>query len=219
MLLPHYKQKRAAFTLIELLTVIAIVGILATLLIPVVSSVRARMDDSRCVSNLRQIYGYCMAYAMDHDQKFPTVNHTFYNDLWPYVRPGEPNPVISGPDFPDDLKGTVFECYAMSESEGAANMRSYGINSYLRPFYIEHQEEDDQDPSGPRLIAVQEPAKTIFMSDTYSDSRIRPAVLSNAFARHGGHVNALFLDGRVEGVTADNPDVLDGTSIFWRGVN
>ncbi|MBC2595574.1 prepilin-type N-terminal cleavage/methylation domain-containing protein [Ruficoccus amylovorans] len=219
MLIPRQKSPRPAFTLIELLTVIAIIGVLAAILIPVIGSVRERMNDSRCVSNLRQIYGYCLAYAADNGQKLPTVNHTFYNDLWPYAYPEESNPVISGPGFPDDLKGTVFECYAMSESEGAANMRSYGINSYLRPFYLEHQEEDDQDPSGPRLTAVHELPKTVFISDTYSDSRIRPPVLQKAFQRHGGHVNALFLDGHVEAVTEDFPGVMDSGSTFWRGVN
>jgi prepilin-type N-terminal cleavage/methylation domain-containing protein/prepilin-type processing-associated H-X9-DG protein len=46
--------KRAAFTLIELLTVIAIIGILAAILIPVVGSVRATARAAVCSSSLRQ---------------------------------------------------------------------------------------------------------------------------------------------------------------------
>lgn len=45
----------AAFTLIELLTVIAIIGILAAIIIPVVGKARASATRAQCVSHLRQI--------------------------------------------------------------------------------------------------------------------------------------------------------------------
>ncbi|MCG3148684.1 MAG: hypothetical protein PCFJNLEI_02129 [Verrucomicrobiae bacterium] len=51
--LSHRGQQ--CFTLIELLTVIAIIGILAALLIPAVSTVRERARRAACSSNLRQI--------------------------------------------------------------------------------------------------------------------------------------------------------------------
>lgn len=57
--LPH---RRAAFTLIELLTVIAIIGILAAILIPTVSGVRKRAmvveatSDSRAIANGWKLY-------------------------------------------------------------------------------------------------------------------------------------------------------------------
>ncbi|MBC8368534.1 MAG: prepilin-type N-terminal cleavage/methylation domain-containing protein [Planctomycetes bacterium] len=44
-----------AFTLIELLTVIAIFAILAAILIPAVARVRESANASKSVSNLRQI--------------------------------------------------------------------------------------------------------------------------------------------------------------------
>ena len=50
----------SAFTLIELLTVIAIIGILAALLIPTVGSVLDRANQSQAANNLRQI---ALAYA------------------------------------------------------------------------------------------------------------------------------------------------------------
>lgn len=48
-------QSRAAFTLIELLTVIAIIGILAAILIPAVGAVRKKASQAKSSSNLRQI--------------------------------------------------------------------------------------------------------------------------------------------------------------------
>jgi prepilin-type N-terminal cleavage/methylation domain-containing protein/prepilin-type processing-associated H-X9-DG protein len=58
------KQKRA-FTLIELLVTIAIIGILASLLLPALSGARERGRRVGCISNLRQIAVAATAYVSD----------------------------------------------------------------------------------------------------------------------------------------------------------
>src|SRR5690606_6032836 len=55
-----------AFTLIELLTVIAIIGILAAILIPVVGKVRASARNSQCLSNVRQLAMANLLYASEN---------------------------------------------------------------------------------------------------------------------------------------------------------
>ena len=64
-------KKRPAFTLIELLTVIAIIGILAGILVPVIGKVRAKAKGAICVSNLRQIGLGVSLYATDSKDLLP----------------------------------------------------------------------------------------------------------------------------------------------------
>lgn len=60
----------AGFTLVELLIVMAIIAILATILFPVFASARDRARQAACSSNMKQIYlGYKM-YAQDYDGKY-----------------------------------------------------------------------------------------------------------------------------------------------------
>lgn len=65
--------KSQAFTLIELLTVIAIIGILAAILIPTISKVKNTANASRCASNLRQIGQQLIMYVGDNKGRLPNL--------------------------------------------------------------------------------------------------------------------------------------------------
>ncbi|MDR1281466.1 MAG: prepilin-type N-terminal cleavage/methylation domain-containing protein [Opitutaceae bacterium] len=60
----------AAFTLIELLTVITIIGVLAAISIPVSITVRNKAHGIRCLSNLRQLQAANALYAADHKDAY-----------------------------------------------------------------------------------------------------------------------------------------------------
>ncbi len=62
---------RRAFTLLELLVVIAIIAVLASLLLPVLSSAKAKAKRAGCVNNLHQMGIGSMAYASDFSDYLP----------------------------------------------------------------------------------------------------------------------------------------------------
>ena len=61
------------FTLLELLVVVAIIGILAALLVPALSSSKGKARDIECASNLRQLAVAGTLYSQDFDK---TVAYT-----------------------------------------------------------------------------------------------------------------------------------------------
>ena len=64
-------MRKTAFTLIELLIVLAIVAILAAILMPTFLSAREQARKATCVSNMRQLGMALIIYAQDNDDRLP----------------------------------------------------------------------------------------------------------------------------------------------------
>jgi prepilin-type N-terminal cleavage/methylation domain-containing protein/prepilin-type processing-associated H-X9-DG protein len=67
--------RRPGFTLVELLVVMAIIGILLGLLFPAVQAARQSADATRCANNLHQIGIGLTLFAGNHGGKFPETHH------------------------------------------------------------------------------------------------------------------------------------------------
>ena len=71
--------KRRAFTLIEILIVVAIIALLAAILFPVFSRARENARRSSCTSNLKQLALGMLQYAQDYDERY------FCSQLYPPI--------------------------------------------------------------------------------------------------------------------------------------
>ena len=71
MIPPRRRQDKAAFTLIELLIVIAVIAILAALIFPVFAKAREAAKADACLSNLKQVGMALSLYLQDHDETYP----------------------------------------------------------------------------------------------------------------------------------------------------
>ena len=66
------KKFSPGFTLVELLVVVAIIGILAGILVPVLGRARESAKRKSCVSNLKQLGLALNIYAEENNESFPT---------------------------------------------------------------------------------------------------------------------------------------------------
>ena len=88
------RRTHAAFTLIELIVVIAIIGLLCSLLFPALGRSRATAKTVYCMNNLRQVYVASALYANDNDDMLPdadTLGGYYYRvapgSTWPDTDP------------------------------------------------------------------------------------------------------------------------------------
>lgn len=201
-----------AFTLLELLTIVAIVGILVALSIPVAIKATEVALKAKCLGNLRAIGGLIPLYSQDHDGLLPgpspnglsaryergnindprTLSHFFI----PYVDPG----IQSG----ESKLMEIFVCPAarpLFSAAEATNPLSYGKTG-TRKNSIEIQPSPFGGRTGTTITSM--PAKVHSLNANLRDiiavlDRAKPAADSSATA-HKTSRNILFMDGHVRNV-------------------
>src|SRR5438445_9163941 len=76
----------AAFTLIELLIVIAIIGVLAALLLSALSQAKSRAQTAVCLNNLKQLQLAWLMYCDENEDQVPynsrSINWNQYGSNW-----------------------------------------------------------------------------------------------------------------------------------------
>lgn len=66
---------RAAFTLIEILVVVAIIAVLAAILVPVAGRMQRGGQTTKSINNLHQIHTMLMSFVGEHDGQLPRASY------------------------------------------------------------------------------------------------------------------------------------------------
>ncbi|MDW7979869.1 MAG: type II secretion system protein [Verrucomicrobiales bacterium] len=76
-------SRKSGFTLVEIMIVVAIIGLLAAIAIPNFVRARSRAQQNTCINNLRQIDGAKQQWALETRQQSTAVPGV--NDIAPYL--------------------------------------------------------------------------------------------------------------------------------------
>lgn len=203
-------SKRAAFTLVELLAVIAIIGVLAGIVIAVLGRVRESANRSTCASNLRQIVTSAMLYGADHGGNFlpPITNASGYQQ-WMFNRDYME---LAGYKVTGTTTATLPEYFRCPTAQAAGS--TLGINYGMNITGIGISSTNyKQAGYTPRLKLLSRPAQMIYLIDALDwwvqFSKANNYTGSEASGnqapayRHGGGANVAFFDGHVEYLKRD----------------
>ena len=145
------RQKTQGFTLLELLTVVAIIAVLCSILIPALGGVRKSAQQARCASNMRQIGCALLLYAAANDNKLPETSHTAaVGQSWIYTLSDYLGDCDEVRICPADPKG---------DRRFDAGGTSYILNSFL---FVPQIDPFGQPMGGPsnNLTLIESPTET-----------------------------------------------------------
>lgn len=191
-----------AYTLLELLVVIALVALLTALLLPALARAKEKARSTQCTENLRQWGLAYQLYAADNDDFLPrrgqgvqTLAVIDRPDDWFNALPG----YFGLPTFQEMVANnappaahtpSVFVC-PTAYNPGGTYFLPYGMNMNLSPWNL---------PLATKISDVLMPGFVVAMADapgpyasTYPSRQPYSIV-----ARHAGRINLLFLAGQVQ---------------------
>jgi prepilin-type N-terminal cleavage/methylation domain-containing protein len=87
----------AAFTLVEIMIVVAIIGLLAAIAIASFTRARSTSQANACINNMHQIDGAVTEWALEHGKKTGDSAPSLADDLTPYLKLNSSSSIPSCP--------------------------------------------------------------------------------------------------------------------------
>lgn len=210
------------FSLTELLAVVVVLGVLAALLLPVLTRAKRRGGEAACLNNIRQLNQGLLQFVQEKDE-FPfdgTVSQGFF--IW--QRAISMQLFGEGEKFWYKNEG-IFDCPSENSIEyptGSGTFHDYGYNSYgvgseTNSFGLSGEISKEQ-LAAVREAQIQSPAEMISLGDGFwggggavGDGAARLQRLAGAVPgsvsekrsekRHAGRAVVGFVDGHAEALS------------------
>ncbi len=198
-------ERRQGFTLVEMLVVMGIIAILASMLMPALARAKAKGNQIKCLNHVRQLTLSLTMYASDHEGQYPP--RRMQPDAWPQrLKPYYRDEKVLV--CPSDRFGMV-GFFADDQNPN----RSYIINAF-NDYFLKTLSQNDykkfqqwQWPRGMKESDIPRPTDTILFGEKRTGSPhvhmdVDQGQRGNDFdeiehKRHGRGSNFAFGDGSV----------------------